>query len=202
MAASLVFIGSTALASLASLSNGTGSSLDLSQVDRWLPIESSKPINALIVGGIADHDESATDLDIRTASQHMVNIRSVLNPAISDLAAIFDVSRQAIYKWIRGESDPEMGNLARIQKLSRVADRFADAGIQRASALLKMKAFDGRSLLDLIAADQLAPEHLELLVSEAQAMQNAYKHSRLAQSKAAPTDDWQSSHSIPGTVES
>ena len=71
----------------------------------------------------------------------------------------------------------------------------------RASSLLKMKAFDGRSLLDLVAAGQLAPEHSQTLIAEAQAMDAAYSRSGLAKSKAAPSDDWRAELSIPGSSE-
>lgn len=177
---------------------GTGSVLSLSRVKSWkMFVESSIQLEFQI----DDIDSRTGTPDLRTATDHLGKIRSVLNPAVADLAKTFNVSRQAIYKWINGESKPEIDNLMRIQELSQVADRFAGANIQRASALLKMKAFDGQSLLDLIAANQLTPEHVELLVSEAQAMQGAYERSGLARSKAAPTSDWKSSHSVPGTAE-
>lgn len=193
--------GLTAPADLQSLSNSSGSNLDLQQANLWLLFVNSTQTVPFVVKSDSVADDGAASLDLRTAPDHMANIRSVLNPAISDLARVFGVTRQAIYKWIKGETEPEADNLARIETLSQVADQFAAAGLQRTTALLKMKAFDGRSLLDLIAADQLMPQHIQKLVVEAQAMQNAYERSGLAKSKAAPTDDWQSSHSIPGTTE-
>ncbi|MBU2827097.1 helix-turn-helix domain-containing protein [Acidithiobacillus ferriphilus] len=139
--------------------------------------------------------------DVRTAQQHLANIRQVLNPAITDLAIVFDVSRQAIYKWLSGDSTPEPDKLARIVELSDVADAFRDAGVSRAAALLKMKAFDGRSLLDLIAAGEGCSQHVQTLVAEAKAIEAAYERTGLAKSKAKPTSDWQSSMSIPGSLE-
>ena len=125
----------------------------------------------------------------------------MLNPAIADLATTFGVSRQAIYKWIGGETTPEDDKLERIRSLSLAADAFQKAGMARASSLLKMKAFEGRSLLDLVAAGQLLPEHTQALIVEAQAMDAAYSRSGLAKSKAAPSDDWRTELSIPGSSE-
>ena len=83
----------------------------------------------------------------------------------------------------------------------RAADAFQKTGVTRASSLLKMKAFEGRSLLDLVAAGQLLPEHTQTLIAEAQAMDTAYSRSGLAKSKAAPSDDWRAALSIPGSSE-
>ena len=51
--------------------------------------------------------EEAARPDPRSASEHLANIRNVLNPAIADLAGTFCVSRQTIYKWLKGESTPK-----------------------------------------------------------------------------------------------
>jgi len=64
-----------------------------------------------------------------------------------------------------------------------------------------MKAFQGRSLLDLVAADELSPSHIESLVAEARAMAVAYVRSGLARTKAKPSDDWRAEVSIPGLPE-
>jgi len=125
----------------------------------------------------------------------------VLNPAIADLVAVFGVSRQAIYKWIGGEATPEPEKFERIIALSHAADAFRDAGITRASAMLKMKAFEGRSLLDLAATGQLLPSHIQMLIAEAQALDAAYDRSGLAKSKAKPSTDWRAEVSIPGAPE-
>ena len=139
--------------------------------------------------------------DGKTASEHLGNIRQVLNPAIADMATVFGVSRQAIYKWIDGEATPEPDKFERICALSHAADAFRAAGITRASSMLKMKAFEGRSLMDLATAGQLLPPHIHSLIAEAQAMDAAYERSGLAKSKANPSDDWRSEVSIPGCQE-
>lgn len=176
---------------------GTGSVFALSHANEW-----RKMLNARV----AYFDVQTTDTDtarpdIRSAAEHLANVRQVFNPAIADLATAFGVSRQATYKWINGESTPEDEKLERIRALSLAADAFQKAGVTRASSLLKMKAFEGRSLLDLVAAGQLFPEHTQTLLAEAKAMDAAYSRSGLAKSKAAPSDDWRAELSIPGSSE-
>jgi transcriptional regulator with XRE-family HTH domain len=176
---------------------GTGSVFNLSRANEW-----GKMLDARVpyfdVQTAESHNER---LDIRSAAEHLANIRQVLNPAIADLATAFGVSRQAIYKWIGGESRPEEDNLERIRSLSLAADAFQKAGVARAASLLKMKAFEGRSLLDLAASGQLLPEHTKTLITEAQVMDSAYGRSGLTKSKATPSDDWRTELSIPGSSE-
>jgi AraC-like DNA-binding protein len=179
--------------------SGTGSVLDLSRASEWSRrVEARAPLRIDV--RTAD-DARSSRPDVRSAAQHLVNIREVLQPAIADLATVFGVSRQAIYKWIGGEATPEPDKFERIRDLSHAADAFRDAGITRASSMLKMKAFEGRSLIDLAAAGQLSSSHVQSLIAEAQAMDAAYDRSSLAKSKAKPSDDWRTEVSIPGSPE-
>jgi hypothetical protein len=178
---------------------GTGSVFEISRAGDWRRmLEARVPIHVDV--GIAD-DRHEQRPDLRSASEHLDNIRQVLNPAIADLATVFGVSRQAIYKWIGRETTPEPDKFERIRVLSDAADAFRDAGVTRASSLLKMKAFEGRSLMDLAAAGRLLPSHIQSLIVEAQAMDTAYGRSGLTKSKARPSDDWRAEASIPGAPE-
>lgn len=178
---------------------GTGSVFDLSRAGDWRRmVEGRVPFHVDVE--LADESQELRP-DLRSASDHLANIRRVLNPAIVDLATVFGVSRQAIYKWIGGEATPEPEKFKRIISLSHAADAFRDAGITRASSLLKMKAFDGRSMMDLAAAGQLSPSHIQALISMALAMDSAYERSGLARSKAKPSEDWRAEASIPGGPE-
>ena len=178
---------------------GTGSVFEISRVGEWRGmLEARVPIHIDVA--VADNSQEQRP-DLRSASDHLGNIRQVLSPAIADLATVFGVSRQAIYKWIGAEATPEPDKFERIRALSHAADAFRAAGITRASSMLKMKAFEGRSLLDLAAAGQLSPKHLQSLIAEAQAMDAAYDRSGLAKSKAKPSDDWRTEVSIPGSPE-
>lgn len=182
---------------IACVLGGTGSVFALSHANEW-----GKMLDTRVP--YFDVQTTGTDAarpDIRSAAEHLANIRQAFNPAIADLATAFGVSRQMIYKWIGGESTPEDEKLDRIRALSLAADAFQKAGVTRASSLLKMRAFDGRSVLELVAAGQLLPEHTQALIAEAQAMDAAYSRSGLAKSKAVPSDDWRAELSIPGSSE-
>ena len=141
------------------------------------------------------------EFDVRMAAEHLENIRLVLHPPVADLAALFEVSRQAIYKWLAGTSTPEEGKFERVRTLSQIADRLHAAGIARAGTLMKMKAFNGRSLMDLIRSGENRDEHLDRLITEARAMERAYGRTGLATTRSRPTRDWQSDISIPGSAE-
>jgi hypothetical protein len=197
-------IGAAATAAVALIGSalaigGTGSVFDVSRAEQWPRLLGARVLFRIEVQRTEDNQDQRPDL--RSASVHLGNIRQVLNPVIADLATVFGVSRQAIYKWIGGEATPEPDKFERIRALSHAADAFRDAGITRASSMLKMKAFEGRSLMDLAAAGQLLPSHVQSLIVEAQAMDAAYDRSGLAKSKAKPSDDWRSEASIPGSPE-
>ena len=199
-------IGSAATAAFALIGSalavgGTGSVFDISRAGDWhwrRMLEARVPIHVDV--GMAD-DSQEQRPDLRSASAHLGNIRQVLNPAIADLATVFGVSRQAIYKWIGGETTPEPDKFERILAFSHAADALRDAEVTRASSMLKMKAFEGRSLMDLAAAGQILPSHIQSLIAEAQAMDAAYDRSGLTKSKAKPSDDWRTEASIPGSPE-
>lgn len=141
--------------------------------------------------------------DVRLPSAHLANIRQVFNPAVSDLATAFGVSRQAVYKWLGGGSIPEADKQERIEALSHAADAFKEAGVMHPSSFLKMRAFEGRSMLDLIAEGRLSQEqHVKVLINEALARDAAYRRSGLAERRNSPViDAWLSELSIPGAIE-
>ncbi len=182
---------------------GSGGVLDIDRasdldwqlmIRRWVAIDVIPP-------SYREHDRPHPEM--RTPAEHLAHIRRVLNPPIVDLASVFGVSRQAVYKWFGGTVTPETDKLKRIHALSRIADAFLTAGIppRRASALVTMKMFAGRTLMDLVAEGALDPEHIQTLIDEAEAMDGAYNRSGLARTKAKPSDDWKSELSIPGYPE-
>jgi DNA-binding transcriptional regulator YiaG len=180
---------------------GSGSVYSRDQVAAWAPfVHQNVPF---VIRAPEAKDSAAADLqaDVRTAAQHMANIREVLKPPMSVLSSFFGLTRQAIYKWIAGTSEPEQDNLRRIELLSQVADEFRKAGVQRPDNLLLMKTFAGRSLLDLIQAGENRQEHIDVLIREAQLHEEAYQRSGLAHSRAPATDDWRATVSIPGGPE-
>ena len=185
----------TTFAIISTVLVSTGSAYGTDRVEEWLNHIQSRtnaPVSTL---------SQPANLDVRSPVEHIENIRTVLNPSVSDLASLFDVTRQAVYKWLAGDSTPEEVKLKRIINLSEIADTFKAANISRAGSLLKMKAFNGQSLLDLLKTDKDCTAQVSALISEAKAMEVSYQKSGLATSKAKPTNDWQASISIPGAIE-
>lgn len=180
--------------------DGTGTNWSISRAREWAKMLEAR-IPLFHIEPRWGNDNARQHSDLRSASQHLANIRAVLNLAISDLAGVLGVSRQAIYKWIREETTPEREKFDRIVVLSHVADDLREANIKHISSLLKMKMFEGRSLLDLAASNGLYSSHVRKLVEEARQMAAAYERSGLATSKAKPTEDWRTEWSIPGSPE-
>ena len=189
----------TTFAIISTVLVSTGSAYGTDRVEEWLNHIQSRT-NAVIYMPVSTLSQPA-NLDVRSPVEHIENIRTVLNPSVSDLASLFDVTRQAVYKWLAGDSTPEEVKLKRIINLSEIADTFKAANLSRAGSLLKMKAFNGQSLLDLLKTDKDCTAQVSALISEAKAMEVSYQKSGLATSKAKPTNDWQASISIPGAIE-
>lgn len=178
---------------------GTGSSYDAKSPEQWRHyVQSRVPVQ---LGEGDDILPSKEAPDVRSAAEHLANIRNVMDPSISDMANLFDVSRQMVYKWIAGGSEPREASLKRIQELSRVADLFAQAQLDRPGNLLKMKAFNGKCLLDLLKENTDIQEPASALIAEARKMDTAYQKSGLADTKASPSSDWQSYVSVPGSID-
>lgn len=125
------------------------------------------------------------------------NIGSVLNPTIAESATFFDVSPREIFRWLLQESSPQPDRLPRITMLNEIADSFKKAGVRRTGELLKMKAFDGKSLFDLLKAGKPYEREVQFLISEAKIREASYLQSGLRQSKAESTSEWKASVSIP-----
>lgn len=188
-----------ALWSSAFVVDGTGSSFEISRANEWRSMLQPR-VPFIVDTNVADNGSGQVS-DLRSPTELLANIRQVLKPAVADLATVFGVSRQAIYKWISGDTTPEPEKLERIRALSLAADAFQESGITRAPALLKMKAFDGFSLMDLVAKGQLEASHVQSLITEAQAMESGYQRSGLSRTKAKSSVDWRSELSIPGSSE-
>jgi hypothetical protein len=188
-----------AVAILGTLLVGTGSAFPMERAEEWRPyVQARVPFD---VGVQVKSTGCPSPLDVRTAVEHIENIRSVLSPSVSDLASLFNISRQTVYKWLSGDSNPEPENMSHIVELSRIADAFKTAQISRSDSLLKMKTFNGRSLMELIKAGENCTSQVSALIAEAKAMEASYNQSGLAASKTKPTSDWQSYISIPGSSE-
>ncbi|MBF0136675.1 MAG: transposase family protein [Magnetococcus sp. DMHC-1] len=139
--------------------------------------------------------------NVRIPVDHIENIRSIPDLSYADLASLFDVSQQTIYRWFMKESDPEVEKHGMIIKLSHIVTLFKNSGIIQAGGLMKIKTFAGQSLLSLLKSGHEFSKEVDFLVNMEREMELSYKNSGLSSSKAKPTNDWQSYISIPGSLE-
>jgi DNA-binding transcriptional regulator YiaG len=125
------------------------------------------------VSGVPIHIEDSRSadqkIDARSISEHIANIRDIFAMNMSDLAAVFAVTRPTVYAWLEGRTEkPEAAK--RIQQLSSVADEFSKANIKRLDKLLQRPILNGDSL-DILKAnkDPLAVLPLLKEISEKEA---------------------------------
>ncbi|SER46229.1 hypothetical protein SAMN05421690_102831 [Nitrosomonas sp. Nm51] len=178
---------------------GTGSAYAMDSLEKWR--SHLQPRVTLSLDQNETPSDNSQQIDTRTVIEHIENIRSILDPSISDLANLFNVSRQSVYKWLSGKYTPESENLKQLYTLSHIADKFKVAEISRANFILKMKAFNGLSLLDMLKSGEDCSVQVDMLISEAKAMEESYSRSGIASSKTKPTNDWKASISIPSSDE-
>jgi len=99
----------------------------------------------------------------RTPAENLARVRDILKPAVSDLAAIFGVSRQTIYNWQAGE-EPKPEYAARLEDFAKAADVIAAEGIRQQGQLLKRRVAGGQNLLDVMRSGGSAYELVHQLV--------------------------------------
>ncbi|MDB5821462.1 MAG: transcriptional regulator [Herminiimonas sp.] len=189
----------TRVAIIGMLLMGTGSAFAVERAAQWR--DYVQPRVPFPVEVITEGRRKEDKLELRIAIEHLQNIRSVLKPSIADLANLFEVSRQAVYKWLSSESTPEPANMSRILTLSQIADALQSAKVPRTETLLKMKIRDGKSLLDIFKAGEDCTPIVHQLIDEAKRMDSAYQLSSVSASTAPATDEWKASLSIPGAHE-
>ena len=124
---------------------------------------------------------------VRTPSENLSRIRKVLNPAVSDLATTFGVSRQSVYNWLNGEPVADE-NAAKLQDLAQAADVLAHEGVGINAALLKRKFANGRTLMQVAQAGESARDAALMLVHihKREAVQRERMNARFANRAKTP----------------
>ncbi len=193
------FAGAAFIVASSLFLSSTGSNFSVKDVNQWRGYVQPKVqfgLSRSETGGDVENDI----VDVRTISDHLNNVRNTLAPSMSELAKDLGITRQALYKWLSGESQPDdMEKASYIIELSRLSDRFNEAGIVNAKLMAKMKAFDGFSIIDLIKRGYNWQQSVNTLIEEARNLKGAGVKANLTGSKASPTDGWMSSVSIPGS---
>jgi transcriptional regulator with XRE-family HTH domain len=124
---------------------------------------------------------------VRTPSENLSRIREVLNPAVSDLATTFGVSRQSVYNWLNGEPVADE-NATKLQDLAQAADVLAHEGVGINAALLKRKFANGRTLMQVAQAGESARDAALMLVQvhKREAVQRERMNARFANRAKTP----------------
>ena len=124
---------------------------------------------------------------VRTPVENLSRIREVLNPAISDLATTFGVSRQSVYNWLNGDPVAEE-NAAKLNDLAQAADVLAHEGVAISAALLKRKFANGRTLMQVAQAGESARDAALMLVQihKREAVQRERMDARFANRAKSP----------------
>jgi hypothetical protein len=107
-----------------------------------------------------ENDEQ--EVDTRSPAEHVANIRDVFAIDMSDFASVPGVARPTAYAWLEGQ-EPNPETVMHIQRLSCAADAFDRANIERLDELLQRPISGGRSLLDILKADEDPLEALAAL---------------------------------------
>lgn len=128
---------------------------------------------------------------IRTPTEDLSHVRTVLRPAITDLAQALGVSRQAIYDWQNGKPIGSV-NAARLADLAKAADVFAAEGLTSPSQLLRRPITGEKTFFDVVQEGGSAESAIRELVSRVrrELLQRQTLASRLA-NRRRPAVPWE-----------
>jgi hypothetical protein len=100
----------------------------------------------------------------KTAAQNISRVREFFGVSITELAALFRVSRQAIYNWQAGQSI-SVENLTQLSELANAADFLSAEGLQDKQTLGRRKLPGGRTFFEAIYGGESAKSAASRLVS-------------------------------------
>lgn len=171
------WVGWMTAAGAALTSVGTGGELSPQQLQR----SAQQAQHMVSVVDVAEIEQ------VRTPGENLLRIREVLNPAISDLATTFGVSRQSVYNWLNGEPVADE-NAAKLQDLAQAADVLSHEGVSINAALLKRKIDNGRTLMQIAKAGESAMDAALMLVQihKREAAQRERMNARFANRAKTP----------------
>jgi transcriptional regulator with XRE-family HTH domain len=102
-------------------------------------------------------------LNVRTPAEDLAHIRAVFKSTVTELAALCQVSRQAVYDWQSGKMvAPE--NAAKLADLANAADLFEAEGLSSASRALRRPIKGGKTIFDIVRDGGSAEEAAATLI--------------------------------------
>lgn len=93
----------------------------------------------------------------------MKEVQAGFGRTMSHLPAIFGVSRQTLYNWLKGET-PKKQHLNRLLQLAAAARAFTEAGFKPTGLSLERTVAQGKSFVELIGQGADGKETAERLV--------------------------------------
>ncbi|MGH8807204.1 MAG: hypothetical protein ACREX0_04930 [Noviherbaspirillum sp.] len=128
-------------------------------------------------------------VETRSAAENVAHIREVLKPAVTELASLFGVSRQAVYDW-QGGKPTSAENARKLEDLAKAADLFVRESLTASSNVLRRKIAGGKTLFDVVREGGSAEDAARLLVQmvRRETEQRNALEARLAKRKKAAID--------------
>lgn len=126
---------------------------------------------------------------IRTPAENLAYVRDTLKPSVTELAALFGVTRQAIYNWEAGRPIAA-NNQNRLTELALAATVLHSSGASGSSRILKRKVDGGLTLLESIrdgASGEQAALNLIAMIEKEEAQRKSLKQ-RFATRLRKPID--------------
>ena len=117
----------------------------------WVDVRRSNVTSILNVWSAASQVISGL-----TPEGNLAHIESVLNPSVTELSILLNVSRQAIYEWKKGNPIHTV-NAEKVRGLALAANAFADKDVQFVHHILRRK-IGGRNFFARVGEGEVASE--------------------------------------------
>ncbi|HAU4885612.1 TPA: hypothetical protein F3L15_16525 [Aeromonas hydrophila] len=146
--------------------------------------------NSLRVYTSSRYDIAFVD-ESRSPNQDLELIKTVLKPAVSELAVSLGVSRQTVYNWLNGDAVTQAVAISKLQDLARAAETLEQAKIPINATLLKRKFAKGKTLMQVVEAGESAHDASLVLVAmhEREIAQRELMASRFASRAKTPVSE-------------
>jgi transcriptional regulator with XRE-family HTH domain len=129
------------------------------------------------------------DMDIPTAARNLSRVKAVFAPSVTELASLFNVSRQTIYNWQAGEPIATE-NRQRLEQLTEAANLFDAHGLSQKVGVLRRPISGGKNFFELVKAGSDPTEICRKIIAnvEVEMEQRQRLQDRLANRKRKPLD--------------
>jgi transcriptional regulator with XRE-family HTH domain len=127
---------------------GTGGDVSAQNIERLkAPLE--RHVNPFVPIQVNTVQSIAPQVVIAGTNEDLNHIIEILNPNISELAKALHVSRQAIYKWKKGEPAGR-DSAEKLQDLAQAANVFAQAGLSVTPQMLRRTVSNGQNFWEIV----------------------------------------------------